>query len=78
MKNYRKFILGVLYLAAATFLFWKEIEASQGKADWTGFGVALGGLASGVAALVWGYNKEHEFSAKAGTNAGGNINPTTS
>lgn len=63
MKNYRKFILGLTYLLGMFLLAGLQIWRNEGK-DLVGLGTLAGGLAGGMTALIWGYNREHEIENK--------------
>ena len=52
MKGYRKFILGLVYMSGC-FLLGTHALAS-GVRDFTGLGIFATGIATGVAAVVWG------------------------
>lgn len=54
--RWQKFTLGIAYLAVCGALSWKGLSAG---ADATSLGVLCGGLATGVAAIVWGNVEEH-------------------
>ena len=58
LKGNRKMLMWASYLGCCTFLIWKAVEF--GAADFTGLGVMCGGLASGLAAVVYGNIKEHQ------------------
>jgi hypothetical protein len=62
MKNYRKLILGLVYLLCMTGIALYSI--GTGHPVDLGMGSFAGGVAAGVGTLVWGYNKEHEFEQK--------------
>lgn len=47
----RKLWMGMVYLVGCFFLLYEGIDAGS---DLTGLGVAFGGIATGVAAVVWG------------------------
>lgn len=53
----RKLWIGFSYMAGCFFLLYKGIEAGS---DLTGLGVAFGGIATGVAVVVWGNVKAKE------------------
>jgi hypothetical protein len=66
VKNYRKLLLGLVYLLGLLAIAALQIlkYAPDHPADFTGLGVFAGGLAAGVGTLVWGYNHEHDTEAK--------------
>ena len=57
MKNYRKLILGLAFLACSTFVSYAGIN--QGS-DLVGLATIIGAIAGGVFGLVWGNVKEHQ------------------
>jgi len=60
-RRWQKFTLGVLYLAASTWLADRGIRAG---ADMTGMALVFAGMATGVGAVVWGNVQEHRAEAK--------------
>ena len=60
--RWQKWSLGVLFLAAGTFL---GLEAIKRGMDGMGIGFILGGLSTGVAAVVYGNVQEHRAKAAA-------------
>jgi len=52
MIGYRKFTLGLTYMAGMFLLGTHAIAA--GVKDFTGLGIFAAGIASGVGAVVWG------------------------
>lgn len=57
MKNYRKLILGIAFLACSTFIAWAGIIQSS---DLVGLATIIGAMAGGTFGLVWGNVKEHQ------------------
>jgi len=62
MKDYRKLILGLAYITACAFLGFWHIQKSPAF-DGLGLAAIFAGLATGVAAIVYGNVKEHEHAA---------------
>lgn len=59
MRGYRKLTLGLAYLVACTLLgYWQTHR--EGSSELLGLAAVFGGLATGVAAIVWGNVKNHE------------------
>lgn len=61
MKGYRKFLLGLTYMSGC-FLLGTHAIAS-GVRDFTGLGIFSAGIATGVAAVVWGNVQSAKASA---------------
>jgi len=61
MKGKRKLLMWVTYLGCCTFLLWKAIDT--GTTDFVGLGVMCGGLAAGLAAVIYGNVEEHRAAA---------------
>lgn len=51
----RKFWLGIVFVASGTFLIWAGIQHGS---DLIGLSTAVGSLAAGVLAIVWGNSRE--------------------
>jgi len=63
IRGKRKLLMWASYLGCCTFLIWKAIE--MGATDFTGLGVMCGGLAAGLAAVVYG-NVKSNIAANGG------------
>jgi len=62
MKDYRKLILGLVYIVACTVLGLFQISKSPAF-DGLGLAAMFTGLATGVGAVIYGNVKEHEHAA---------------
>jgi ABC-type antimicrobial peptide transport system permease subunit len=64
MRGNRKFIVVVLYILAVTFIGFSVVYFKQDSL--MGAGTWAAGMASGVAAFMWGNAKAKEHSGKEG------------
>ena len=62
MKDYRKLILGLVYIIACVLLGFWHIYKSPAF-DGLGLAAIFAGIATGVGAIVYGNVKEHEHAA---------------
>ena len=57
MKGARKIIIGLAFLAGATFISYEGIKNGS---DLLGVGTVIGAIAGGVFGIVWGNAQEHK------------------
>lgn len=57
MKGLRKVIIGLAFIAGATFISYAGIKNGS---DLVGLATVIGALAGGVFGIIWGNAKEHE------------------
>ena len=57
MVDYRKLILGVVYMLSSTFLVWQGIRAGV---DMMQLSTPIGAMGVGMFGVIWGNVKEHE------------------
>lgn len=62
MKDYRKLILGLVYIVACTAIGLLHVHKGP-TFDGLGLGELFAGMATGVSAIVYGNVKEHEHAA---------------
>lgn len=60
MKYSRKLLLGMAFLACATFIAYAGIV---NKSDLVGLATIIGAMAAGVLSIVWGNAEEHKADA---------------